>query len=639
MSCSAQYIISSSNPANLRQERNDHWMIKISLKQLCRTPIKSLLFMVMISLTICCMSIGIFLWDSSTVMMKKYNDSFITIGTVEQKETMTETSVNWDAATKSETYYDEPIYDEILPASILNFYDEYLLTPKQRPYYGAFLSGSELKYEQQYFMKQQINIVEIEPYEDCVPSQPGKMRITQVLWGNMVENSDIYFCDHYNRYPEKMLAGAHYITMINHPIYNSHKESNQDIREESIPTYLAYSSQVDKYGNELTGSFTPAQNYAVVGNDFSNTQEGKQWREIIVALELFTKTFPVVPTDGTEVLMDFYSGEKHISLGRDISREEYEQGANVCLISSRFAKTQGLEVGDKIDLEMYYADYKNSSSQVFAPDGSMVGITFGFLNSAGEAYNTFQKGQYSVVGIYSGSSRQSNYELGYNAVVVPDKSIKYSDENNIVSFGPMKNYTTSFRIENGAINEYLEEFNELEIKNLEINFYDQGFSSLEAGMERLKTSAVILLIIGIVTTICIFVFFEYIFILKQKKRTAIERSLGMSKTKCAGSLLIGVLLITIIGSLCGTITGQVLSNQLIKSDSISVENLDFDTTYSHWVEPSDLSKAADIEIETNPGVLILIFIASNVLSVSLALLFIGRNIKVEPLKMLSLRGD
>ena len=69
--------------------------------------------------------------------------------------------------------------------------------------------------------------------------------------------------------------------------------------------------------------------------------------------------------------------------------------------------------------------------------------------------------------------------------------------------------------------------------HLQLTFDDNGYSKVVGGLENLRTAAIILFAAGLLSALAILVLLLYFFIVKQKKRTAIERSLGMSKNQCS----------------------------------------------------------------------------------------------------------
>lgn len=59
--------------------------MKNSLKQMLRTPVKTAFFLILICFAALLMTLGSGIWIKGTKTMAKYEDSFITIGTVRQK--------------------------------------------------------------------------------------------------------------------------------------------------------------------------------------------------------------------------------------------------------------------------------------------------------------------------------------------------------------------------------------------------------------------------------------------------------------------------------------------------------------------------------------------------------------------------
>jgi hypothetical protein len=236
---------------------------------------------------------------------------------------------------------------------------------------------------------------------------------------------------------------------------------------------------------------TPGKDYEVVYEGYYDTPRGRRWSEVGEGLYKILHTIPVIPTDSTELLMDFYNGNAWVLDGRDISEEEYGEGAKVCLITAKLARNNNLSVGDTLTLPIYMADYTES-----------IGVNnFNLLNSEGEPYEPFEEIDYQVIGIYKNAASTA-YEPGYfamdeNAVIVPAGSIKNSNENNIVADGSMQHHNTSFQIPNGTIESYMEKWNLLGIDNIEINFYDRNFTQLQAELKAVKNAAILLLLLGL----------------------------------------------------------------------------------------------------------------------------------------------
>ncbi len=150
-----------------------------------------------------------------------------------------------------------------------------------------------------------------------------------------------------------------------------------------------------------------------------------------------------------ELMLSFYNDEVYMEEGREITQEEFDTGAAVCMIGADQAKSNGLSVGDKINFSFLEAHYggdvgmENSrSTYYFAAE---------IINASGELYEPFYTDEYEVVGIYNKySNAQNSFNLPYATVIVPSASIKASDENNMVGNLILQPYNVSFEIPNGT---------------------------------------------------------------------------------------------------------------------------------------------------------------------------------------------
>lgn len=169
---------------------------------------------------------------------------------------------------------------------------------------------------------------------------------------------------------------------------------------------------------------------------------------------------------------------------------------------------------------------------------------------------------------------------------------------------------------------------------------------------------------GIFAAAAVVALLMYFFVSKEKKRTAVERSLGLTKRQCRVSLLAGIMLMTLVGTAVGSGIGYMLlqepaeaqtaengeteatsdpapqaeeSAELTEEES-PADSFDFLTTYSLWAPPALENVLPEIEAEPLQvwlyfGVPMLLCLA--VLALGMA--FVGRNLKVEPIYLLSVK--
>jgi len=608
--------------------------IRNSFKQMLRTPVKTVLFLVLLSLSAVLLTLGVSLWHIGTAVLDAYEGTFITIGTVQQKQTSMERNSYWNGYQKEYVDFVNPVYGVTLPVSVLDFEGaDYILAPEKRPTYSA--------YHRDYITRGDINsfdsyqasmlIAEVEPFEDCIPLVPVKLRIKRVLAGGTPDYlTTLWFFDPSNSDPPMMYAGKTYIMGIEstapHP-------DMPEISSVFKPAVSTSTRQINASGALLEDDIEIDTAWDEVTEGFYETSRGKRW---LALGEIFGREYfliPVTPTRSTLLLMPFYNGEAFITEGRDITEDEYRAGEKVCLVPRVFAGRNGLTVGSALPLPLYYARYSGAAKQLYLLGGS-------YLNAKGEAFQVFETGDYTVVGIYDlikpndQNYLYSGYEMIRNEVVIPSASVKNSDENNIVGFGPMMGYTTSFQIANGDIERYMAAWDALGISELEIQFFDRGYSNLKAGMENMRSMAFILLVSGVAATILNLLFFCNLFISKQKKRTAIERSLGTGKSHCVLSLLSGIMALVIIGAILGSASGWLLTGWA--AENIGQET--YSTMFSPWAVNTSDNEGIELFTDRTSAVIPLVAGGAVILvSLTIALVSIRFNLRSEPLKLLSSR--
>ena len=159
----------------------------------------------------------------------------------------------------------------------------------------------------------------------------------------------------------------------------------------------------------------------------------------------------------------------------------------------------------------------------------------------------------------------------------------------------------------------------------------------------MREMSMVLLATGAVSAMCIVIFFCYLFIGKQRRRTAIERCLGMTNGQCARSLLAGIVVIALSGCSAGAFAGQYFAGTAAAQMAFAET---FDTRFSNGeiqfnrerseqesgaVETAYLTET-DWRISAACGGLVFLFTLASSLS------GIYGNLRQEPLKLLSEAG-
>lgn len=594
--------------------------------------------------------LGIHMWSDTTQKLNAMEDTFSTIATVTQIEDSMETEDIWDAGLQKYSHSDYPVYYSVISEDVLEFEDaNYLKKPEKRPYYGAHMPGYRKMFDAgKVSLSDRYFIVEFSPVEDCIPNHPVLVNIERVLQGETYGSKQLWYCDHYTENPKPLYAGKTYIAWLT-TIENTHENAQIGTQVESVSMGTPiFSSQHNKTG-ELLESELNLDEIPVceeVKKNFYKTGRGKYWINFIKSLRLLDESIPVLPTKSLELLFSFHEGEAAIIDGREISDEEFQDGKAVCLVTTDFAQSNGLTVGDTISLPLYFANYRTDPSYLFGYGYGA--LDFSLLNAKGEPYSCFWEDKYEIVGTYRYSGGKlggplDKTEMARDLVIIPTKSIRASDENNIVDFGPMSATTTSFQIPNGSIAQFEEALINAvsESSFLEITYDDNGYEQISKDLKSTRDIALLLSVIGLLSTFAILILLLYFFVVKQKKRTAIERSLGLSRKQCRISIISGIMALTVIATVLGSIGSTVLINYISITKEADQEK--YSTMYSSWTLNEDTLESEKFDTETSNTLWYLNIIIIPVLLCSFMLIssviLVNRNLDIEPIILLSTKGD
>ena len=598
-----------------------------SIKQMRRSPLKSLLFFLLIGLCAFFFALGGALWYMGSSGFQDFDELYTTIGTVEQKYEGTKVLSRWDPETQDYEYYSGGYYGEWLRDDVLDFDGaDYVIKPRQRPYFGAYIEnlyngiGSA-----------DMGVVEATPLETgpIYPSFP--MRVVRVLEGTMQEGEIFYLCDHQSENPDVLEAGKTYVMQLS--MFGMTHGPNAPDGGQILEYQLSSGIASTQYTIDMEPVYDPITEeerwYDEVTDGFYETERGKRWLELSRYQDYSMRTIPVQPADGTKLLMYFYNGEAQITKGRDITEKEYADGANVCLIPEKLAMQLGKKIGDTLTLPLYYADYSRSVGDAFILGGRVV-VSVNILNAEGTVYQVFNEQEYEIVGLYTAEDKGAgSYTAGENEVVIPWNAVPENCwEDNIAGAAPMQGANTSFQIPNGTVQEFREKWDALGIDDLEIRFYDMGYTQLKDSLENRQLMSAIFLLSGGVMAVLILCFFSSLFITGQKERIAVERLMGRTKRQCAVSILAGMLVLSTAGCIAGSAAGWLAS---AKAAEEAADTLEFDRTYSDNViantKPEKTGKPPGAVLSCVTGGVLLA--ASAVISAG----YMGRVLRKEPLRM------
>lgn len=653
-------------------------MFSLSIKQLFRTPVKALLFTFLLAAATMLMVFGSVLLIKTNARINQVEDTFTTIGMVGQLPSSTETVVYENSCegvvTASYDYYDEPVALDMLDFEGAN----YLMPPENRICYisfPSFYNKSSTNEESKHlsagasqwgkFRQNSTTVAEIIPLSNSLDGQIVKAQIGNVLFGSIQSGQEINFCPHYSTGTAVLEKGKKYMACMKTEFCAKHDAI------EFVPIGIPYSSEYNTDG-------TPIKNGAIPDlHHFRQTQEGAwmmnheegdspadlsgmqiqfqaeededfsmtRWEEWAGLLRDEFLYYPVVATNDLDLLPSFHSGNIQIMTGRAITQEEFSSGAKVCLIPDRWNYSSKFKVGDSmltLPLSVTLRDYPLSKFN--SADSDSFFQPYSFLDANGERYSPFFTDDYEVVGTYYVKDNSffgtSDVELTTSTIIIPANSVTVPDAN-LAYCGPLRSTNVSFKIPNGSIASFEKKLRETvpQAAMLDITYDDNGYEDIMPSLKRTQIVAVLLCGIDGASLLAVIIFLLYFFIVKEARRTAIERGLGMSRRQCYVSLVSGILVLAIAGTVLGSFLGVVMIGQADSNDSESVEGMYsvYSTQYSDWT--NKWSQTAEfMENDTNqpplapiicaiPGALILVIFL-------LAIVMVRNNLKIEPIEIL-----
>ncbi len=554
--------------------------MKSYVKQILRTPVQTLFIILLVMIVTVMLTVGGNLWVISGRLSQAYGDDFITIGTITQKPDTMRESTKWDAEKEDYQIRRTSVYNRYAAVEDLAFPEvEYIEEPEKRVYWGSYTPEYVHAYDMMMSPVDDFVIVaEFSPVEDCIPNESVKIKITKILGDDKtLEGSVVWFCDHFNRYPEELKADKTYVAEVSMApwTHGSRWEEGGDSNKtlEYRPNRVTPSLYTPE-GKEIEDLLKMQDVYEVTGG-FYETEAGERLLAISNVAAVYNDTQPVVGTNSTDLLLPFYEGSAWVCEGRYPTQEEYTMGSCVCLIPKDFADNNGLSVGDQVMTRLYYtctADEVDENYIISEYGGS---FAFSFLGGDGNLLSPFEEKTYTIVGLYD--YMQTVTGIGREELIVPLNSVENKTEN-YVRFGAMTDENTSFQIENGTIADFLEASAKHGVDNLIYTFYDRGYSVLMEGIQNLINMSAALLVMGMIATVILTLQISHIYITKRKRRLSIERLLGMTGKQCRNISLAGILILLLLGTIPGVAVGMAVSEQ------VNIEDMgqeDFSRKYSN----------------------------------------------------------
>ena len=598
--------------------------MRYALKRLYRTPVKTIIFILLISLSASALSISAGMWKYSYDSIKHSKDAFTTIGILRELE-FTEQIYKNSVKPK----YDYELLGKVKEAAAGLQYTRYTDNREYLMGYSPNVTSSVINgnYDSSYpyaysivtgvcesvgysnyanysaiikIDKEDLNIlpyfVENSNYSDTeyidiqghyltsdldFPFKAGEKYIIYAYingydyeykrWVGYLD----YKKTEYSEYSERYVLSDKEKT--EHPEFN--RDSVQRILDDSMLSCHILS--------------TDAKSFLDSGNE--------RWKEIVNNCRITKHSTEILLTDNIYSIYSFNIGDVFILRGRAIRKDEYEQGAKVCVVNSSFLYANNLKIGDKVKLSVYESDFIEDYKMIRSGSvGEAAGEndTEDFFTPLGyEGQGFINEIEYEIVGVYRlpPSAERGELLLSSNVMIVPSKSIEGDFNTKPVEAEVVRDVDGTIQrfkmertsipgsfsvvIENGKIEEFEEEMAALGYGGM-FYYFDQNYSQIFGILDGYLKTASFIVLISILAWVCIAAVFLSIYMISSRKSLATMLSLGSGRIKAFISEMTGISVIILIASILGLIAGMILYGKVINQTiTLSLEGLSTSTVF------------------------------------------------------------
>ena len=368
----------------------------------------------------------------------------------------------------------------------------------------------------------------------------------------------------------------------------------------------------------------------------------EKYEQIGRAYYINTRSFGVMALDDIVGIPAFHNGNLFIRTGRVITKEEYESGAKVCMISGNLSQAQKWGIGTKINFDFYEYDYFTNATSW----NSELMPRYTYTSPD----NFFDSGEYEVVGIYdvrpmTGSSTISEAAISvpWNTIYIPEKSLENAPAE---EDRPVTGALLTIWLENGKIEPFIERMNELGITGAKQGdyearfiFYDQGYSRIQPSLEALSGTAELLLILSSSLLVIAALLLAFFYAQSQKQSIGTMRLLGCSKARAFVAVMLSALIIAVTGALMGAAIGHALTASVGESIMANANQ----TPEEFLAFSAYLAESTQVEVEFALGadvkVSLLTCLAALGLFIAGTLVFVIRYLGKGPRDLLPRAGE
>lgn len=254
--------------------------------------------------------------------------------------------------------------------------------------------------------------------------------------------------------------------------------------------------------------------------------EEEWWKQYAEAIENTAEMFPVYAMDNATLWDEFYLGQTELEEGTTFECAEEQ----VCLVNDRFAKQNGLKVGDELQIRFAYSK-----------TGDIPQILWGQVETV--------EGKYRVIGIYK---YQEELE---NAIYISRQETIHQES--------AAGVICQLQLKNGTAEKFLVLHEDDWADEITVEVEDQGYSQAILPVQAIYRQALLITALGILLGVAAVIFVARNYYNSTSGHMEILEELGGGAGDCCRYFGSGLLLTVTVGAVAGFFAQIFLKEPLV----------------------------------------------------------------------------
>ncbi len=496
-------------------------VIRYGSKDILRTPLKSILFLLLLMIITIFLSIGIGMWSVAEGMLSDANEIFMTAGEyVYTGKYDPSATQNNDALIAAKEVLDT-----------LDVEQEAVLLVEENKHQKAMISGFrpavwDMNYGDCMFLS-----IKVQSY--LTDKDMWMAKITRSVYSEQYEE-DLLICLKDEGLSKKLEKGKEYVVYGKAIIYSG-------LPFDGIEP-AALKEGEEPFCVELSEKFTY--------NDFLETEDGVSYLKKLEQIEALNLALDIITTKQVEAVTAFHIGEYTLTEGSYFGKEDYKKGTS-CIIPKYIAEKMEVQVGDSIELSI------------------LKGVTGKGVNNCYENEDSITyTGEFTIAGIYEAENRGT-------PVYIADAGQEW------ISLSDNEPVFKRVVIDNRKAEDYLTRMQGMLPEGVKLELSDQGYQASVSSINgMLRTARMLTIAFGLVAVLVIAVFL-YIRLNSAQKSMKTLVALGSGVQNTWLYFMTGNSLMILVSGILGCGIGFVASYFMIGKVFAGIEkNSVFDYRFS-----------------------------------------------------------